>query len=150
MLTEFIEYLNEQVGQPYLWGGQNTRLTPENYVRIIERKEAGRGGYPDGTSYAQAAIDFCKKKFDEGATVLYAYDCSGLGVYWLLSVAHLWKADVNANTMMHRARTSTRRGHPRKDGGYSTLTSRKRRPRTSGIWSMMNTSSRRRAGSTAS
>ena len=102
MLSEFIAYLIEQVGQPYLWGGQHTRLTPENYVRIIEKKEAGRGGYPDGTSYAQAAIDFCKKKFDEGATVLYAYDCSGLGVYWLLSVAHLWKADVNANTMMHR------------------------------------------------
>ena len=101
-VIEFIEYLKEQVGQPYLWGGQHTRLTPENYVRVIERKEAGRGGYPDGTSYAQAVIDFCQKKFDEGATVLYAYDCSGLGCYWLEDLTHLYKCDVNANTMMGR------------------------------------------------
>lgn len=102
MLDQFIEYLLIQVGQPYLWGGQHTKLTPENYVRVIERKEAGRGGYPDGTSYAQAAIDFCKKKFEEGASVLYAYDCSGLGCYWLYNLTHLYKCDVNANTMMGR------------------------------------------------
>jgi len=102
MLNEFIEYLKSQVGQPYLWGGQHTKLTPENYVRIIERKEADRGKYPDGTTYAQAAIDFCTKKFDEGATVLYAYDCSGLGCWWLCNLTHLYKCDVNANTMMGR------------------------------------------------
>ena len=101
-VTAFITYLQDQVGQPYLWGGQHTKLTPENYVRIIERKEAGRGEYPDGTTYAQAAVDFCTKKFDEGATVLYAYDCSGLGCWWLCSLTHLYKCDVNANTMMHR------------------------------------------------
>lgn len=102
MLSDFIEYLKEQIGQPYLWGGQHTKLTPDNYVRVIEKKEAGRGGYPDGTSYAQAAIDFCKKKFDAGAAVLYGYDCSGLGCYWLYNLAHLYKGDVNANTMMGR------------------------------------------------
>ena len=101
-LSSFIAYLLAQVGQPYLWGGQHTKLTPENYVRVIERKEAGRGGYPDGTSYAQAVIDFCKKKFDAGAAVLYAYDCSGLGCYWLYNLTHLYKCDVNANTMMGR------------------------------------------------
>ncbi len=101
-VTGFIEYLMAQVNEPYLWGGQHTRLTPENYVRVIERKEAGRGGYPDGTSYAQACIDFCKQRFEEGAAVLYAYDCSGLGCYWLCNLAHLYKCDVNANTMMGR------------------------------------------------
>ena len=106
-VSDFIAYLKEQVGQPYLWGGQHTKLTPENYVRVIERKEAGRGGYPDGTSYAQAAIDFCKKKFDAGARVLYAYDCSGLGCYWLCDLTHLYKGDVNANTMMGRCELST-------------------------------------------
>ena len=114
MLADFIEYLKGQIGEPYLWGGQHTKLTPENYVRVIERKEAGRGGYKDGTSYAQACIDFCTKKFDEGATVLYAYDCSGLGVYWLLSVAQLWKADANANTMMHRCTDLDTAGPPAK------------------------------------
>ena len=98
----FIDYLKAQVGQPYLWGGQHTRLTPENYVTVIEKKEAGRGGYKGGPTYAEAAIDFCKRKFQEGATVLYAYDCSGLGCYWLCNLTHLYKCDVNANTMMGR------------------------------------------------
>lgn len=101
MLSDFIEYLKEQVGEPYLWGGQHTKLTPETYVSIIEKKEDGRGGYRNMT-YAQAAIDFCKRKFDAGAKVLYAYDCSGLGCYWLYNLAHLYKGDVNANTMMNR------------------------------------------------
>lgn len=101
-VNDFIAYLKEQVGEPYLWGGQHTKLTPENYVRIIEKEEAGRGGYKDGTSYARAAIDFCRKKFDEGAAVLYAYDCSGLGCWWLCNLTHLYKGDVNANTMMGR------------------------------------------------
>lgn len=107
MLNKFISYLFDQIGQPYIWGGQHTKLTPENYIRVIERKEAGRGGYADGTSYAQAAIDFCKKKFDAGATVLYAYDCSGLGCYWLYNLTHLYKCDVNANTMMGRCELRT-------------------------------------------
>ena len=103
----FIEYLKAQVGEPYLWGGQHTRLTPENYVRIIERKEADRGGYTGGPSYAEAAIDFCKKKFEKGAKVLYAYDCSGLGCYWLDNLTHLYRCDVNANTMMNRCELKT-------------------------------------------
>ena len=107
MLNEFIKYLKEQVGEPYLWGGQHTKLTPDNYIRVIEKKESGRGKFPDGTSYAQAAIDFCKKKFDSGATVLYAYDCSGLGCYWLYNLTHLYKCDVNANTMMGRCEMRT-------------------------------------------
>ena len=102
MLKEFIEYLKEQLGEPYVWGGQHTRLTPENYVAVIKKREANTGGYNGGPTYEQAAIDFCKKKFDEGAEVLYAYDCSGLGCYWLYNLQHLFKSDVNANTMMHR------------------------------------------------
>ena len=101
MLNEFIQYLQSQVGQPYLWGGQHTKLTPANYVSLIHKKEDGRGGYKDET-YAQAAIDFCKKRFEAGAKVLYAYDCSGLGCYWLYNIKHLYKGDVSANTMMHR------------------------------------------------
>ena len=102
MLDAFIEYLKAQIGQPYLWGGQHTKLTPENYVRVIEKKEGDRGKYSDGTTYADAVIDFCKKKFENDATVLYGYDCSGLGVYWLCDLKHLYRCDVNANTMMGR------------------------------------------------
>lgn len=102
MLNDFIEYLKNQVGQPYVWGGQHTKLTKDNYKRIINKKEAGTGYYPYGVSYAQAAINYCDKKFDEGYEVLYAYDCSGLGSYWLYNLMHLYKADTNANTMMHK------------------------------------------------
>ena len=102
MLDDFIEYLKKQIGQPYVWGGQHTKLTPSNYISVIEKKEAGRGGYTGGPTYAEAAEEYCQKKFDEGATVLYAYDCSGLGCYWLYNLKHLYKGDVNANTMMGR------------------------------------------------
>jgi len=102
-VTAFIEYLKAQVGEPYLWGGQHTRLTPENYVRVIERKEAGRGGYPDGTSYAQACIDFCKQKFEEGATVLYAYDCSGLIMAYLQKHGH-YGYDMSSRSLYKKCR----------------------------------------------
>lgn len=100
MLTEFIEYLKAQLGQPYVWGGQHTRLTPEDYEAIINRKEAKTGGYKDGPTYAQAAIDFCHKKFEAGAMELYAYDCSGLGMWWLHDLKGLIDKDLDANTMM--------------------------------------------------
>lgn len=94
-LNEFIAYLNEQVGQPYLWGGQHTKLTPSNYISVIAKKES--------KEESQKLVEaYCKKKFDSGIDVLYAYDCSGLGVYWLYNLQHLWKSDVNANTMMGR------------------------------------------------
>ena len=95
MMDQFIEYLQEQLGQPYLWGGQHTKLTPENYKAVISRKETSE-------QHRRDAEAFCEEKFAEGATVLYAYDCSGLGCYWLYNLTHLYKCDVNANTMMHR------------------------------------------------
>ena len=100
-LSDFIEYLKAQVGEPYLWGGQHTKLTPEDYEQIIRKKET-KGGYSDGQSYVDAAIEFCRRKFEAGATVLYAYDCSGLGCYWLHNLKRLYRSDVNANTMMGR------------------------------------------------
>lgn len=100
MLNEFIEYLKTQLGQPYVWGGQHTKLTPEDYKEIINRKEAKTGGYKDGPSYAQAAIDYCHKKFEAGATELYGYDCSGLGMWWLRDLKGLISSDLDANAMM--------------------------------------------------
>lgn len=106
-LSEFISYLIDQIGQPYLWGGQHTALTPANYKTVIHKKEAGRGGYKDGISYEKAAIDFCEKKFKEGYDILYAYDCSGLGMYWLQNVEKLYRSDMNANTMMSKCELTT-------------------------------------------
>lgn len=93
MLNEFITYLNEQVGQPYVWGAQHLKLTPSNYVSTIQRKE-------DDATHESNAINFCHKAFVKGAKVLYAYDCSGLGMYWLQNTKKLYSHDKNANGMM--------------------------------------------------
>ena len=119
MLAEFIQYLSEQIGQAYVWGGQHLKLTQENYVSVITKKETTkdgrpRGTYPDGQTYADAAIEFCKKKFDDGATVLYAYDCSGLGMYWLQNLKHIYDRDANANTLMGRCSGLTAMSNPAK------------------------------------
>lgn len=109
-LNSFIAYLNQQVnicqvdgtwyGQPYVIGGQHLHLTPGNYQAEIHAREAGRGGYPGGPTYEQAAKDYCKRLFDAGMTDLYAYDCSGLGMYWLQNVEGIYANDKNANGMM--------------------------------------------------
>lgn len=126
LLDEFINYLKDQVGQPYVWGGQHTKLTPENYVSVIRRKEksTNKQNWEDD---ANAAIAFCKKKFNEGAEVLYAYDCSGLGVYWLYDLKKIWKSDVNANTMMSRCKDVTSVDSPKKGWWVFRLSGRRAR-----------------------
>lgn len=113
MLNDFIQYLKEQIGQPYLWGGQHTKLTTDNYVSIIHKREDGRGKYADGTTYADAAIAYCKKMFDKGYTVLYAYDCSGLGMYWIQNLRHIW-TDKTADGMMRNCSDLTNAEPPEK------------------------------------
>lgn len=120
MLTEFILYLTEQIGEPYLWGGQHTRLTPENYKTVIARKESK----PANRVLVE---QYCEKKFAEGYTELFAYDCSGLGVYWLQNVKHIWAADVNANTMMHRCVDLDTAGPPAKGWWVFRLDDAKKR-----------------------
>lgn len=120
MLTEFILYLTEQLGEPYLWGGQHTRLTPENYKTVIVRKESK----PANRVLVE---QYCEKKFAEGYTELFAYDCSGLGVYWLQNVKHIWAADVNANTMMHRCVDLDTAGPPAKGWWVFRLDDSKKR-----------------------
>lgn len=93
MLTEFIMYLESQITEPYLWGGQHTRLTPDNYVAVITKMEK------DATNRANA-IAYCEKMFQAGKTELFAYDCSGLGMYWLQNLKHIYKSDMTANGMM--------------------------------------------------
>lgn len=92
-LNEFIAYLNEQIGQPYLWGGQHTKLTKQNYVSVITRKETS-------AENIESVILFCEKRFEEAAEVLYGYDCSGLGMYWLQNLKHIYSHDMSANSMM--------------------------------------------------
>ena len=91
--TEFIKYLEEQVGQPYVWGGQHLMLTPENYKEVIKKRETN-------LVYRETAIQYCTNLFNAGASVLYAYDCSGLGMFYLQNYTHVLPHDYNANGMM--------------------------------------------------
>ena len=93
MLKEFNDYLTEQVGQPYVLGGQHLRLTPENYVAQITKREKD-------TTHRATAIKYCENRFADGKTVLYAYDCSGLGMYFLQNVEKVYSYDMSANSMM--------------------------------------------------
>lgn len=92
-LAEFIDYLVEQIGQPYLWGGQGTLLTPTNYKTVIARHEK------DASNRAKVER-FCEDKFAGGVTELYGYDCSGLGTYYLQNLTHTLPHDLSANGMM--------------------------------------------------
>lgn len=109
-LNAFLSYVDAQYGiatiggttygQPYVGGAQHLRLTPGDYQAIIHNKEDGSGSYPGGLTFEQAAKDYCARLFDAGLTELYAYDCSGLGMYWLQNVEHIYPTDYNANIMM--------------------------------------------------
>lgn len=94
-LNEFCAYLEAQSGQPYLWGGQHTKLTPQNYVEVINRMESS-------PEYIKAVEKFCAKAFKKGATVLYAYDCSGLGMYFLQNLKKVYTHDMSADSLMRK------------------------------------------------
>lgn len=93
MLNEFIEYLKEQINEPYVWGGQHTELTPEDYVEIITKMESSE-------KYRAQAIEYCENFWEDGHEVAYAYDCSGLGMYWLQNLMGIYSKDKSANGMM--------------------------------------------------
>lgn len=93
MLNEFIAYLKEQIGQPYVWGGQHTELTPDNYISVITKKETSE-------KYRELAIEYCESLWEDGWEVAYAYDCSGLGMYFLQNLKHIYSKDMSANSMM--------------------------------------------------
>ena len=48
MVDTFIDYLVAQIGQPYVWGGQHTKLTPSTYSSVIDKKEARCEDKTDG------------------------------------------------------------------------------------------------------
>ena len=92
-LSEFNKYLDEQIGQCYIWGGQGLVLTPSNYKTVIARREK------DASNRAKVER-FCEEQFASGATELRGYDCSGLGMYYLQNLTHTLPHDLSANGMM--------------------------------------------------
>ena len=98
-LDEFIRYLHSQIGMPYVWGGQHTSLTPSNYIAVIDRMESDPNN-------ADTVKRYCRRKFAEGYTQLWGYDCSGLGMYFWFYLKSLI-SDTNADGMMRRTTLST-------------------------------------------
>lgn len=97
-LSKFLSYLHEQVQNHsiYVWGaqGQQGAAITEAWIK---RRETSK-------TNANRAIKFWKKQCAAGyAGVLRAFDCSGLGVYFLLENG-LIKSDMNANGFMGKCR----------------------------------------------
>ena len=93
-LKTFLDYLEEQVANHsiYVWGaqGQQGSAITEAWIK---RRETSDENY-------RRAVAFWKKQCAAGyGDVLRAFDCSGLGMYWLQNVSHILKNDSNANTL---------------------------------------------------
>ena len=93
-LKDFLSYLEEQVTNHsiYVWGaqGQQGAAITEAWIRKRETTDKN----------AERAIAFWKKQCDLGfGSVLRAFDCSGLGVCFLLG-RKLISYDHNANGLM--------------------------------------------------
>ena len=102
-LKEFLDYLEEQVQNHsiYVWGGQGqtgSQIT-EEWIRKRESASAEN---------AEAAIAFWQQQINAGyGDVLRAFDCSGLGMYWLQNVKKIYKSDLNANALMGKCEEVT-------------------------------------------
>ena len=92
--SEFIKYLNEQVAVKsiYCWGAQGELLsgiTPE----WIRRRETS-------TSNANKVIKMYEaRKNIKGCR---AFDCSGLGMYWLQNLKKVFPGDLSANGLKNK------------------------------------------------
>lgn len=95
--TCFISYLQQQADSHSVcvWGAQG-QLGPtvnERWIRQVGTSEAN----------ANRAIAFWWKQIDAGfGDVLGAFDCSGLGMYWLQNVKGMLRYDLSAHGMYNK------------------------------------------------
>lgn len=91
MLQEFIDYLEEQVTNHsiYIWGAQGQSY-PTVCESWIKAKESGLNRTRALNTYRKAVKAGYQKK-------LKAFDCSGLGVYFLYNLKKLISGDKTAN-----------------------------------------------------
>lgn len=84
-VSEFIVYLNSKVGMPYLWGGQG-----ETVYGLIKKLAKAKGQSTTDTE------DMLKYLSKNGCKDTEFYDCSGLGVKFLMDKKVL-TSDTTAN-----------------------------------------------------
>lgn len=114
-LDGFIAYLETQLKNHsiYVWGaqGQDHTVISESWIRSRETS----------TKNADRAIAFWKKQVDAGyEEVLRAFDCSGLGMYFLQNIAGLSARDLSSNSMLRACARLTRQTVARGDWVFRT------------------------------
>lgn len=103
LLDKFIAFLEEQAKNHsiYVWGGQGETgsTITEAWITLREKTSS------NPATNASRAIAYWKKQIAAGyGNVLRAFDCSGLGIYWLKNVMGLYKSDMSANSMMGKCK----------------------------------------------
>lgn len=94
MLQEFNEYLYSWVNRAmYIIGGQHTKITSEKDV----------DKYESGTNAIKAKKTYRRIAKETGTNVVWAFDCSGLGIYGL-QLLGLIKSDMTAHGMMGKCK----------------------------------------------
>lgn len=94
MLDEFISYLKQEVANRsiYVWGAQGCRGKEVTEAWIRKRETSDQN--------ATRAITFWQKQVKAGyGDKLGAFDCSGLGMYWMQNVKGIYSYDMNANNL---------------------------------------------------
>lgn len=97
MLRKFIEYLKNQLGCIYVWGGQGETDITEEWIKRRETNAVN----------ASRAIALWKKRIAEGKSYIAAFDCSGLIVYYLLNNG-LLKSDLSSRGLYEKSKKITR------------------------------------------
>lgn len=90
--SEFKSYLISMLGMMYVLGAQGHK-----FVSLLDRLCAMENNNP---TLIQNVLTLLKKKLDAGVDIntLLAFDCSGLGMYWLMK-NNIFKYDMTAKDM---------------------------------------------------
>jgi len=97
-IKDFIKYLESHVGDAYVWGAQGQCLSdmddPESWIESRETSSTN----------ANRAIAFMKKARKKP---LYAFDCSGLGMYYIQNM-HKLSGDLSSASMYNKCKKISR------------------------------------------
>lgn len=97
MVDKFIDYLKSHVGDAYVWGAQGECITTmKDYPAWVKKRETSTENYNRAMAYIKKATK----------SPLYAFDCSGLGVYFLLENG-LIKSDTSAAGLYRKCKKVT-------------------------------------------
>lgn len=104
-VSEFVPYLDGQIGSAYVWGAQghlidfatgnvtrNGKLVNSDYTKWVKSAETS-------TDNAARALKFIASRKAAGVKALYCYDCSGLAVHWLLDQKKYITSDMSSSSL---------------------------------------------------